>query len=441
MYRLFLALLMVAATPVGAATDWLALSPSQLDQLTALQPGTSIVLDEFPDGRGGTVSLRFERVALYAPGARVLVVDASGEHEVPRSPRIHLLGADAAGSLRASLAFDPGFDHVSGVASTTSGTFAIGAQRDDLGARVQVIPMEETLPPGVLPQIVPSDDALPSGHEMPSALAIALATAAPAAASRGAAVAVDTDTEFMSKRFNDNTVSATNWIADLFAAMNVMYQRDLNVTLQQGTTYLRIGTDPYSVTNSPASSANLSEFGNYWQTNYAATPRSFAALLSGKSTNGNSASGIAWLNAYCRKPAQGGSYSVTQLFTNPQVSVSFSAQILGHELGHNFGARHTHCTNTSNGSGPTGTNTIDQCYSAESGCYSGLTSCPSTGTGPGAPAGTVMSYCNQLSCGSGGQNVLQFHPTQIATLAALIAQNTPPCLSANVDLIFRNGFE
>ncbi len=52
-----------------------------------------------------------------------------------------------------------------------------------------------------------------------------------------------------------------------------------------------------------------------------------------------------------------------------------------------------------------------------------------------------MSYCNMIGCG-GGQNVLQFHPTQIATLSALVAQNTPTCLAVgSTDLIFANGFD
>ena len=52
-----------------------------------------------------------------------------------------------------------------------------------------------------------------------------------------------------------------------------------------------------------------------------------------------------------------------------------------------------------------------------------------------------MSYCNQLQCGPTGQNVLQFHPTQVTVLNTLIAQNTPLCLSATTDVIFRNGFD
>jgi hypothetical protein len=52
-----------------------------------------------------------------------------------------------------------------------------------------------------------------------------------------------------------------------------------------------------------------------------------------------------------------------------------------------------------------------------------------------------MSYCNTMQCGPTGQNVLQFHPTQVTTLNALIAQNTPTCLATTGIEIFRDGFE
>jgi hypothetical protein len=243
----------------------------------------------------------------------------------------------------------------------------------------------------------------------------------------------------MSERFGNDTGDAADWIADLFGVMNAMYQDDLGVLLQQGTVYLRTAPDPYTLNGSPASNAQLSEFGNYWQANYGGVSRDFAMLLSGKSANENSSSGIAWLNAYCETQSQGGSYSVNQIFNNPQIDVAFSARIVGHELGHNFGAYHTHCTNAANGGAPTGTNTIDRCYSAEPGCYTGPVSCPASG--PGNPLGTVMSYCNTSNGANCGQNVLAFHPTHIGVLSALIAQNTPSCLSPSVDLIFANGFD
>jgi hypothetical protein len=225
--------------------------------------------------------------------------------------------------------------------------------------------------------------------------------------------------------------------------MNVMYERDVNVMLQQGTTFLRTTADPYVQNNTPADGADLNEFGTYWQSHYGNVPRSFAMLLSGKSPMPNQASGIAWVNSYCEMQSQGGSYSVNQIFTNPNIDVSLSVRIVGHELGHNFGASHTHCTDITTGNAPTGSNTIDRCFNgaAGEGCYSGAVSCPTAG--PGHPLGTVMSYCNaQGPAGADcGQNFLQFHPTQVNVLNALIALHTPSCLSATTDIIFKNGFD
>ncbi|HPG95513.1 MAG TPA: hypothetical protein PLR28_13250, partial [Dokdonella sp.] len=115
---------------------------------------------------------------------------------------------------------------------------------------------------------------------------------------------------------------------------------------------------------------------------------------------------------------------------------------VGHEVGHNFGAAHTHCSNATTGSYPTATNTIDQCSNAGSGCYAGTRSCPTSG--PGAPRGSIMSYCNQLTDVNGnavcGQNVLQFHPTHVTQVRARVAANTPSCLFTS-DVIFANGFQ
>jgi hypothetical protein len=433
---LFFAVLSAFASASAAA------SPAMLDQvqitrLNDLRVGASVVIDGFPDASGGQSSLRFERIDVYGPGARVIVVDNSGEHEVPRSNRVELIGANAAGDVRVSLSFDPGLTNLSGVGTASTGTFVVSGERSARGITLHAVPVESTYPNGVVPQILGGDDALPSGKPQPSALEIALA-GQPSGTLRNAVVAVDTDNEFMSERFSNNTAAATAWIADLFATMNVMYQRDLLVNLQQGTTMLRTTADPYVANDTPADSADLNEFGTYWQNHYAAVPRSFAVLLSGKASDGNRASGFAWIDAYCETQSQGGSYSVTQIFTNPQVDVSLSALVAGHELGHNFGAYHTHCTNITTGAAPTGTNTIDQCWN-ESGCYSGPQSCPTSG--PGAPAGTIMSYCNQHQCGPTGQNVAIFHPTQIAVLNTYITQNTPSCLSTTSDFIFHNGFD
>lgn len=427
-----------------AASGSVVIDSAGLSHLATLKRGTPSEVREFPGGPGILTSITFERFDVYAPDARIFVVDAGGKREIPRSARIHLRGYSKDGSTRLGLSFDPDFRTPPyGAGSGPNGAFELRSERVGEGWRLHAIPATDSLPAGVKADFPANEDSLPNPYASSGLLDHLFRVQSPLGTLRNAVVAVDTDTTFMSKRFAGNTTDATDWIADLFAQMNVMYQRDLDVNLQQGTTFLRTASDPFANSDPVANSAMLNEFGNYWSANYSsgsgAISRSFAMLLSGNSSNPNGASGIAWINSYCQTAGNGGSYSTNQIFTNAAVAVSFSASIVGHELGHNFGAAHTHCTNASSGAYPTGSNTIDLCSTAGTGCYTGATSCPSTG--PGAPRGSIMSYCNQLNNGACGQNVQIFHPTQITALRARIAANTPSCLSLDNDTIFISGFE
>jgi hypothetical protein len=439
LHALFLApLLAIASIPSPTTAVEVSLSAPTLDVLSGLAPGAHADVAGFPTGPDSNDAVRFERVDIYAPGARIIEIGLRGERELPRSTRIHLLGRGADG-VRMVVSFAPGFGELVGTGSGPQGSFVLRGERHGNSLTIHALDADDALSPGIVPRFLPGDDALAAGaNPLPNPLELALAGAsAPrGGVPRGAVVAIDTDNELMNLRFGNDAGAAANWIADLFATMNLMYIDDLNVRLLQGTTFLRTAPDPYGPMNSPADQAGLQEFGSYWESNYASVTRAFAALLSGKSPSGNSASGIAWLNAYCNEQTFGGSYSVNQVFTNPGIPVDLSARLVGHELGHNFGAAHTHCTEAATGIHPVGINTIDQCFSGESGCYSGATSCPSSG--PGNPLGTIMSYCNINGC---GQNVLQFHPTQVTTLSALIALNTPSCLLPDAERIFADGFE
>ena len=230
---------------------------------------------------------------------------------------------------------------------------------------------------------------------------------------------MDTDTELLSQKFSNNTSAAADYVADLIAAMNVMYSRDLDVTLIQGTTYLRTGSDPYSANSgSSASSSELNEFGNYWKSNYGSSQRTLAAMLSGKSPSSNLASGIAWVGGLCSTTY---GYSFSKVFKINYLSGD--AKLVGHEIGHNFGSPHTHCYSPA----------IDQCYGYEGGCYSGPTSCP-------GGAGTVMSYCHLTGCGS----TLDFHPTVISRILTYnVNPATGVCIfeASSSGMVFDDGFE
>ncbi|MGH7535144.1 MAG: IPT/TIG domain-containing protein, partial [Gemmatimonadales bacterium] len=235
-------------------------------------------------------------------------------------------------------------------------------------------------------------------------------------------VAVETDNELLSLKFGNNTTSAANYLATLFASLDVIYERDLFVRLLQGYTIFRPSstTDPYVQGGAGnASAAQLSEFATYWGANYGAVRRGLAMMLSGKQPSANQSSGIAYLGSVCS------TYSVTQVFKFGGSTGANDARVVGHELGHNFGSRHTHCY-------PTAAAPIDMCYNAEGGCYSGPTSCPAPFTidpvngGPvNNVTGSIMSYCHLLGGCSAGSI---FHPETVNVIAPLVQSRVGVCV-------------
>lgn len=436
-------------------------SRATLARLAALPAGHSLIVTGFPAGASHNATVRFERVEIYAPDAHLYVIGTAGKREMPRSDLIFLRGYSDDGSVRVALSLNPDGSFDSGSGEGPDGSFVLGGTATASGAiGLAAKALEAATPPGAKLNFTCGNEfenldarGLNKRLQHPAASRITAAAAA-SHALRIATVAVDTDTAFMSALFSNNTTNAGNWIAKMFNAMNTMYERDLLVNLMQGTTIYRTvpASDPYAsggafpVTGFPADSTDLNNFGSYWAANESPVSRSFATLLSGKgqcSGSSCSASGIAWIDSYCQTASNGGSYSLVMLFPNLSFDPNgtIAARLDGHELGHNFGAYHTHCTNASTGAAPTGSNTIDHCVSGEvdngTACYSGPTSCPTSG--PGAPAGTIMSYCNTIGCGSGGQNVLQFYPSQASVLSGNVSAASA-CLNETDD-IFYDGFE
>ena len=392
-----------------------------LDVLGGLGPGISVRIQSWPVAPGDHRAIRLERRSVYAAGARLFEVGKHGLREVSRSPRIHFLGVieDETGS-GVLLILDPRSGQLSGVTVSQGLSFDLEASDPAEPRAVRVVASHERTA-----ALDPSWDCGGESLHLPDTpwnrtSDLPAPPRAKAGSALEAVVAIDTDTELLSQKFGNSTAAAADYIADLFAAMNVMYERDLDLRLLQGTTYLRTGSDPY-VQNSggSASGAELNEFGNYWKTHYQSVDRALAAMLSGKSPSSNSASGIAWIGGLC---SSNYGYSFSKVFKINYLSGD--AKIVGHELGHNFGSPHTHCYIPP----------VDHCISQGGSCYSGPTSCP------GGP-GTVMSYCHLVGCGS----TLDFHPTVVnRILDSYVAPATGLCIfaaSQSGDGIFADGFE
>lgn len=200
---------------------------------------------------------------------------------------------------------------------------------------------------------------------------------------RQSQVAVDTDVEFLAL-FGGNQNAAIGYVGTLFAALSDIYSRD--VALRPSASYIRLwttGTDPWNATNN---SAQLPEFRDHWETTPGTFFRNSAALLSGRGLGG----GIAWLNAGCGSYAYSVSANLAGSFPYPIVhnsSANWDIMVLAHELGHNYGAPHTH-----------------NYVPPGDGC--GLS--PQDCTAATLDIGTIMSYCH--TCPGGMSNIkLIFH--------------------------------
>ncbi len=197
-------------------------------------------------------------------------------------------------------------------------------------------------------------------------------------------------------------------------------------------------SDPWSASTT---SAALAEVKAYWLANRLAVTRTVTHFMSGK---GNGQGGIAYVGVLCNGTyGYGVSMSLGGNFSVAQPQIIWDSVVIAHEIGHNFGSPHTHEWDTQLSGSP-----VDCCYknpnssgicSASPGSLPGIGSLSGGTSGTGA--GTIMSYCHQLSP---GYSNLSFTfglnhtkgvsparvPTQMRTTVENAAAAAPSCFVA-----------
>lgn len=416
----------------GLRAGALRLTQAEVDALLDSRPRQKFSLpsfDAFTDNEPG--SLEFQRVSLFAKGSRVQVVSDEGTSVVPHDSR-HIFIATGE-HLGIGLAVNPSTGETTGFATHFGQKLKIGGNFASQLDFSHIKPEEEGTASCETEMDNQPADIL-AELEQPVPLSSS-ASKAGETISYQAVVAIETDTEWLTNKFSNNTANAQLWITDLFLAMNVYYERDIETHLLIGDTTLRIGSDPYSESGDRLE--QLHEFGEYWMENMDHVDRQFASMFSGRDIGSNGFSGVAWLGKYCETGYWGtvndqqkvvGSYNYNAIGSS--FSAGTTALFVGHELGHNLGSSHTHCYDPP----------VDQCFNGESNCYSGTPACPASGQG------TVMSYChvngsNGADCGISNA---EFHPTvQNLLESRLSTQLTQGCIAPYTvsDFIFTTGFE
>ncbi|MDA1007823.1 MAG: M12 family metallo-peptidase [Planctomycetota bacterium] len=202
-------------------------------------------------------------------------------------------------------------------------------------------------------------------------------------------VAIDTDHELL-MRFGGSTTAAAGYVGQLYAAMNEIYQRD--VQLHPWICYLRLWATPDDPWVGADIGAELGAFRNLWESSMFSVSRNEAHFLCGRSIGG----GVAWLGSLCSPWAYAAS-CVGGSFPYPLVDNdwgNWDVMVVAHEMGHNCGAPHTHDY----------TPPIDGCGSNPQDC-----------TAAELNIGTIMSYCH--ICDGGMSNIqLRFAPGSIQSM-------------------------
>ena len=412
--------------------------------LLRVAPEEAVRVGGWPVAPGTRADVRLTRFEIYAPGARIWKVAGDRYTEVPRSRMAFFQGfAEDAPDTRIFAGLDPDTGAFQGLAISPQGSFEIRPYPAAARGRGHLVTVPEYFlaadgEAGSLSWTCgqsAADEPL-DFLQLPEQPAAAPAEGSPIEPIVGrvlsslhtVTLAVDTDNELMQQKFSDNTANATSYVAALIAALNVIYERDLNIRLLQGTTFLRVSTtpDPYSQPpggDGSVTQSQLSEFAVYWGANNGSVQRGLAMLLSGKSPNSFLSAGRANVSHALCSTVYG--YSFSQVFKYNGSTGASDAFVVGHEIGHNFGSPHTHCYSPP----------IDTCFSGESAsCYSGPVSCPAQTTINGVTnvEGTLMSYCHTIQPSGSCHAVNVFHPRTVDLINEVMTPKIGVCVIPGV---------
>jgi len=179
-------------------------------------------------------------------------------------------------------------------------------------------------------------------------------------------------------RAGNSIATASTFVIGLFNVVAQIYQNE-GITIQMSGIYQWTGTDPYkAMTN-----ANTVLFNFATNRPPASINGDLTHLISARSS---SLGGIAYVGVFCNVSVRHGFSSIYYQYS-ALPSYSWSVYCVAHEIGHNFGSKHTHWCGWSLPNGTVGR--IDSCAAGEGTC----------GTVTKARKGTIMSYCHLTSSG------------------------------------------
>jgi hypothetical protein len=367
-----------------------AINKARLDSLALLPRAT---MHGFPVPGMGDVTLELQRLPLPVAAGAVLKVDgvavAGGlestlgdlslwRGSVLEQPGSHVFLALSSDSSRGFIELPFSQDHFVHIVTEGGAQHSIRVMR---GADLAASGFVE-------PPFVCDDAPLASGPDAPPTVETAgMPPAIGSLSVPNCQVAIETDYQLFQKF--GSTPALTSYVTQLMAAVSAQYLTDVQTTLS--IAYLGVYTtaaDPWTSQDSGGTpSALLSEFQSRWSGGHWPVQANLAHFISGASLGG----GVSYVNVLCNQTygfGVSGNISGTinwGSWTNAPGNFTWDFVVVAHEIGHNFGANHTHAYCPP----------LDQCY----------TNCTGTTV---CSQGTIMSYCHV--CGGMDNIDLYFHP-------------------------------
>ncbi len=391
--------------PLSARPDETVIPLSlDLNAYRAIKSAENIRLTDFALGSDLRADLVLRRIEVFAENARIVQGTPRGDIPLPRPDMVLLSGriADRPGS-KVFLSLSPHGNN--GLIWMAGKTFIVSSGRN-ANAAPSVVYELGALPPGTMKWRDFKCETDKVAARMPGlAVRNALirqsspATTTAASEWRRVQLAIETDREFTSYLFGGDMDAAGVYAGTLIAAVSEIYANNVDTSLD--ITYLRLwpgSTDPWDESDTED---QLYQFQDYWNLNMGYVERHAAHFLSGRSLGG----GIAYVSALCFTGWDYGlSSGIDGYFPYPlqdNHGSNWDVFVVAHELGHNFGAPHTHDMRPP----------IDNCASGN---------CSVT------PNGTIMSYCG--SCPGGMTNILlSFHQRMIDERILPFLNSWLPC--------------
>lgn len=383
-----------ASNPAPNAIRILEKDPLVISTLAAT--GSALTVESFPLSDGSLVRVRLSRVEVLAPGTKLTIGGPEGLKEID-PPAVTMLSGEIVGEVdsRVFLSFSEFGTNGIVLHGQTTEIISSGPSNGPI-----VMYRTDTLPAGLIQwaEHVCGSDALlpPPSHHNDDEHGFGQR----GIPCRLANIAIETDWELTRDTFGGSTGSTAAYALTLIGAVSEIYSREFNTRLR--VNFLRVwngDTDPYST----AGTLNrLFEFQDWWNANMTGTVRNAAHILSGVR---GEYGGVAYRPGLCQDQYDYGlSTYLNGFFPYPLINNShqnWDVVVTAHEIGHNFGAPHTHNTSPP----------IDGCGSGD---------CSQAATG------TIMSYCH--TCGGGLSNIaLTMHPRIVNENILPYLANDAPC--------------